>query len=71
MIMKHYSLKTLLTFAALTLTVCAFAIDHPKATLPMVSSDRFTLVEDGNPVAVVVSPTENTALNVLPAGDRL
>ena len=62
MIMKHYSLKTLLTFAALTLTVCAFAIDHPKATLPMVSSDRFTLVEDGNPVAVVVSPTENTAI---------
>ena len=54
--------KTLLTFAALTLTVCAFAIDHPKATLPMVSSDRFTLVEDGNPVAVVVSPTENTAI---------
>ena len=61
-IMKHYTLKTLLSLAALTLVLSAQAIDHPKATLPVVSSDRFTLVEDGNPVAIVVSPTENTAI---------
>ena len=60
--MKHYILKPLLCIAAMTFVLTAKAIDHPKATLPVVSSDRFTLVEDGNPVGVVVSPTENTAI---------
>ena len=60
--MKHYILKPLLCIAAMTFVLTAKAIDHPKATLPVVSSDRFTLVKDGNPVGVVVSPTENTAI---------
>ena len=67
--MKHYSLKTLLSLVALTVVMSAQAIDHPKATLPEVAMDRFTLVEDGNPVAIVVSPDENSA--ILRAADNL
>lgn len=67
--MKYKFLNLLLASAAFLICGAANAIDHPGKTLPVVSADRFTLVEDGNPVAVVVSPTENTA--ILRAADDL
>ena len=59
--MKHY-LKPFLSLALLLATFTAQAIDHPKATLPVVSADRFTLVEDGRPNPIFVSSGENTAI---------
>ena len=59
--MKHY-LKPFLSLALLLATFTAQAIDHPKATLPVVSADRFTLVEDGSPNPIFVSSGENTAI---------
>ena len=60
--MKNYILKPLLAFAALIAVSNAQAIDHPKATLPVISSERFTLVEDGRPGPIVVSSTEDKAV---------
>ena len=59
--MKH-CLKPFLSLALLLATFTAQAIDHPKATLPVVSADRFTLVEDGRPNPIFVSSGENTAI---------
>ena len=67
--MKHQILKPLLSLAAAFILISANAIDHPKATLPLVSSERFTLVEDGQPVSIVVSRTEDKA--ILRAADNL
>ena len=67
--MKHQILKPLLSLAAALIVISANAIDHPKATLPLVSSERFTLVEDGQPVSIVVSRTEDKA--ILRAADNL
>ena len=69
MLMKHCILKQLLGLSALLISLTALALDHPKATLPVLSSDRFTLVENGSPVAIVVSPDEDTA--ILRAADNL
>ncbi len=66
--MKHKILKPLLALAALAMALTAQAIDHPKATLPVVSPDRFSLVEDGQPVSVIVSQTEDKAI-LRAAGD--
>ena len=67
--MKHQILKPLLSLAAAFIVISANAIDHPKATLPLVSSERFTLVEDRQPVSIVVSRTEDKA--ILRAADNL
>lgn len=67
--MKHQILKPLLSLAAALVVISANAIDHPKATLPVVSSERFTLVKDGKPVSIVVSLTEDKA--ILRAADNL
>ncbi|MBR2064727.1 MAG: glycosyl hydrolase 115 family protein [Bacteroidales bacterium] len=67
--MKHFIVKPLLTLAALIAVTNAQAIDHPKATLPTVSPDRFTLVADGKPTPIVVSQTEDRA--VLIAAENL
>ena len=67
--MKHYILKSLLALAAWISVADAQAIDHPKATLPMVSPDRFTLVADGKPTPIVVSQAEDKA--VLIAAENL
>lgn len=67
--MKHQILKPLLSLSAAFIVISANAIDHPKATLPLVSSERFTLVEDGQPVSIVVSRTEDKA--ILRAADNL
>lgn len=50
--------------AALSLCLCGNlrAIDHPNATLPVVSEDRFALVHDGVPVAIAVSSTDDKAI---------
>ena len=67
--MKYQILKPLLSLSAAFIVISANAIDHPKATLPLVSSERFTLVEDGQPVSIVVSRTEDKA--ILRAADNL
>ena len=67
--MKYPNLKPLLCIAAAFITLSANAIDHPKATLPVVSADRFTLVQDGVPVPIVVSQADDKA--VLRAADNL
>ena len=67
--MKHQILKPLLSLSAAFIVISANAIDHPKATLPLVSSERFTLVEDRQPVSIVVSRTEDKA--ILRAADNL
>ena len=51
-----------MTIAALLMLESAFAIDHPKATVPSLSAERFTLVADGTPNPIVVSSEENTAI---------
>ncbi len=40
----------------------AAAIDHPQATKPEISPDRFTLVSGGIPVSIVVSSAEDKAI---------
>lgn len=60
--MKHTILKTILAVSAAFFAMSASAIDHPKATLPTVSADRFTLVQDGTPVTIIVNKSEDTAI---------
>ena len=67
--MKHYIIRNLLLFLALTFAVPANALDHPKAVHPSLASDRFTLVESGRPVPILVSQTEDKA--ILRAADNL
>ncbi|MBO7191996.1 MAG: glycosyl hydrolase 115 family protein [Bacteroidales bacterium] len=67
--MKKTAFKPLLFLFALCAVVNANAIDHPSATLPVVSPDRFTLVADGKPVPIIVAPTEDKA--ILRAADDL
>lgn len=60
--MKHTILKTILAVSAAFFALSASAIDHPKATLPTISADRFTLVQDGTPVTIIVNKSEDTAI---------
>ena len=60
--MKHTILKTILAVSTAFFALSASAIDHPKATLPTVSADRFTLVQDGTPVTIIVNKSEDTAI---------
>ena len=60
--MKHTILKSLLCLSAILAALSADAIDHPKATLPVVSPDRFTLVEDGKPLPILVLQSEDKAI---------
>lgn len=54
--------RIILSFAALFLVTDAMAIDHPSATLPVISADRFTLVQDGQPVPIIVSKADDIAV---------
>ena len=67
--MKQLKLKLMLCIAALCAVVNANAIDHPSATRPVISPDRFTLVENGVPNPIVVSSAEDKA--ILLAADDL
>lgn len=60
--MKHRILKTLMVIASLMTAFTAQAIDHPSATRPMVSNDRFTLISDGKPVPVIFSQDDDKAV---------
>ena len=40
----------------------AEAIDHPGATLPLKSADRFVLVSEGAPLPLLVSETDDPAV---------
>ena len=55
-------IKKILCLVAVFMTLSAMAIDHPKATLPVVSGDRFTLVENGKPLPIIVSQSEDKAI---------
>lgn len=66
--MKNNILRVLICIIALALFTDLHAIDHPGATKPMIAEDRFTLVQDAQPVPVLVSSTENTAI-LRAAGD--
>ena len=66
--MKHCILRPLLFIVALAMALTAHAIDHPKAVLPVLSSERFTLVESGQPDPILVSQTEDKAV-LRAAGD--
>ena len=59
---KYMNVKKILCLAAVLISLSAMAIDHPKATLPVVSGDRFTLVENGKPLPIMVSQSEDKAI---------
>ena len=69
MIMQNYIQRLLLVLIAATMTITANALDHPKAVLPTLSPERFTLVESGQPVPILLSQTEDKA--ILRAADNL
>ena len=59
----HTFRKLLLALAACILfSAVMSAIDHPDAVRPYVSPERFTLVENGNPLPIVVSQSEDKAI---------
>ena len=60
--MKHYFLRILLFLMAWVMAIPANALDHPKAVLPTLSPDRFTLAESGHPVPIMVSAAEDKAI---------
>lgn len=60
--MKINFSRLLFCVFALFVITDAFAIDHPSATRPVISADRFTLVADGQPVPVIVSQADDKAV---------
>lgn len=55
--------KALITLALAAITIDrAIAEDHPGLVSPMLSQDRFTLVEDSKPVRLIVSSADDTAV---------
>ena len=60
--MKTHFFRLLFCVFALFMITDAFAIDHPSATRPVISADRFTLVADGQPVPVIVSQADDKAV---------
>lgn len=67
-IMKHNLLKSLSIALLACLSLTAAAIDHPGAVKSVISADRFTLVEAGRPIAIVVSESDDKAV-LRAAGD--
>lgn len=62
-------IRSILVAVAALMMTNAFAIDHPSATRPVVSSDRFTLVSAGQPIPVLRSASDDKA--VLHAAENL
>lgn len=60
--MRNSFLKYLICILAASVAIPAMSIDHPKATLPVISGERFTLVENGNPLPIIVSQSEDKAI---------
>ena len=60
--MHNSFIKYLVCVLVASIAIPAMAIDHPKATLPVVSGDRFTLVENGKPLPIIVSQSEDKAI---------
>ena len=55
--------KALITLALAAITIDrAIAEDHPGLVSPVLSQDRFTLVEDSKPVRLIVSSADDTAV---------
>ncbi|MBQ8581151.1 MAG: glycosyhydrolase, partial [Alistipes sp.] len=55
-------LLSVLSLVALLSLHSARAIDHPSATQPVLSADRFTLVADSQPLPIFVASTEDKAI---------
>lgn len=55
-------LLSVLSLVALLSLHSARAIDHPSATQPVLSADRFTLVADAQPLPIFVASTEDKAI---------
>lgn len=55
-------LKSLFCLILSTAFFTLNAIDHPSAVKPIVSKERFTIVQDGQPIQLVVSSDENSAI---------
>lgn len=60
--MKSDLCRVLLCLFALTSFFDLKAIDHPGATEPVISEERFTLVQNGQPISLLVASSENTAI---------
>lgn len=67
--MKKIAHIILLCFIISASLVDIHAIDHPGATKPVITKDRFSLVQNGQPVPLIVQSTEDSA--VLRAADDL
>ena len=60
--MKNHILLTLVSISVLISGGNAAAIDHPGATLPSLSPERFTLAADGKPDMILMSQLEDKAI---------
>lgn len=49
-------------FSVFCLSFNAASIDHPQAVLPVLSQERFTLVDDGKPISILIAPDEDKAI---------
>ena len=63
------TIKSILCVIAALILTDAYAIDHPSATGPVLSPERFTLVSNGQPIPIIRDASENTA--ILRAADNL
>ena len=63
--MKLSTLRNIVVaIGAAALAPSAYAIDHPGLTVPELSSERFTLIENGTPLNICVSPDDNSAVRI-------
>lgn len=49
-------------FSVFCLSFNAASIDHPQAVLPVLSQERFTLVDEGKPISILIAPDEDKAI---------
>lgn len=61
-IMKYFKNILPAILSVILLPQGAMAIDHPRAVLPVVSQERFTLVSEGKPIPILISSEEDKAI---------
>lgn len=62
--MNKATLINMAVAACMAMPTALHAIDHPGITFPELSPDRFTLVENGVPLNICVSPEDNSAVRI-------
>lgn len=67
--MNKTTLINMAVVACMAMPTALHGIDHPGITFPELSPDRFTLVENGVPLNICVSPEDNSAVRI--AADNL